>query len=119
MAETTTVWGLFHNATDTRKVSAGAVIFSEGDPGAEMYGIVDGEVELRGAGGLMERLGPREVFGEMALVDDSPRSATAVALTETTLATVDRRRFLFLVQETPMFALELMSVMADRLRRKS
>ena len=55
----------------------------------------------------------------MALVDDSSRSATAVALKETTLATVDRRRFLFLVQETPMFALELMSVMATRLRRKS
>jgi CRP-like cAMP-binding protein len=48
-----------------------------------------------------------------------PRSATAVAVSETTLATVDRHRFLFLVQETPMFALEVMSVMADRLRRRT
>ena len=54
----------------------------------------------------------------MALVDNSPRSATAVALEETTLAMIDRHRFLFLVQETPMFALEVMSVMADRLRQR-
>jgi CRP-like cAMP-binding protein len=118
MAEKSTVWGLFQNATDTRKVSQGTAIFTEGDPGAEMYGIVDGEVELRGTGGLLRRLGPREVFGEMALVDDAPRSATAVAVADTTLAVVDRRRFLFLVQETPMFALEVMSVMAERLRKK-
>ncbi|MGP8159873.1 MAG: cyclic nucleotide-binding domain-containing protein [Candidatus Dormibacteria bacterium] len=114
-----TVWGLFNNPTDTRKVSAGTVIFAEGDPGAEMFGVLDGEVELRGTGGLLRRLGPREVFGEMALVDDSPRSATAVAVSATTLAAVDRHRFLFLVQETPMFALEVMSVMADRLRQQT
>lgn len=119
MAEKSTVWGLFHNATDTRKVSAGSVIFSEGDLGAEMFGIVEGEVELRGTSGLIGRLGPQEVFGEMALVDDLPRSATAVATADTTLAVVDRRRFLFLVQETPMFALEVMSVMADRIRQRT
>jgi CRP-like cAMP-binding protein len=119
MAEKSTVWGLFHNATDTRKVSAGTVIFTEGDPGAEMFGVVDGEVELRGSGGLLRRLEAHEVFGEMALVDDSPRSATAVAVADTTLAVIDRRRFLFLVQETPMFALEVMSVMAERIRQRT
>jgi CRP-like cAMP-binding protein len=119
MAEKSTVWGLFHNATDTRKVSAGTVIFTEGDPAAEMFGVVEGEVELQGTGGLLRRLGPREVFGEMALVDDSPRSATAVAVSETTLAAIDRHRFLFLVQETPMFALEVMSVMAERIRQRT
>ncbi|MGA9114462.1 MAG: cyclic nucleotide-binding domain-containing protein [Candidatus Dormiibacterota bacterium] len=119
MAEKSTVWGLFQNATDTRKVSAGTAIFAEGDPGAELFGIVEGEVELRGTGGLLRRLGPREVFGEMALVDDAPRSATAVAVVDTTLAVVDRRRFLFLVQETPMFALEVMSVMAERIRQRT
>jgi CRP-like cAMP-binding protein len=119
MAEKSTVWGLFHNATDTRQVSAGTVIFTEGDPGAEMFGIVDGEVELRGTGGLLRRLGPREVFGEMALVDDAPRSTSAVAVADTTLAAIDRHRFLFLVQETPMFALEVMSVMAERIRQRT
>jgi CRP-like cAMP-binding protein len=114
-----TVWGLFINATDTRQVPAGTVIFAEGDPGAEMFGVVEGEVELRGAGGLLQHLGPHEVFGEMALVDDSPRSATAVAVSDSTLATVNRHRFLFLVQETPTFALDVMAVMAERLRQKS
>ena len=115
----TTVWGLFSNAKETRQVGAGTVIFAEGDTGIEMFGVVDGEVELRGAGGLLQRLGPKEVFGEMALVDDSPRSATAVAVTDSTLATIDRHRFLFLVQETPTFALDVMSVMADRLRNRA
>jgi CRP-like cAMP-binding protein len=118
MPEKSTVWGLFNNPNETRVVSAGTVVFSEGDPGTEMFGIVEGEVELRGSGGLKQRLGPHEVFGEMALVDDSPRSATAVAVTETTLATIDRHRFLFLIQETPMFALEVMAVIADRLRKR-
>jgi CRP-like cAMP-binding protein len=119
MPEKSTVWGLFSNPNETKTVGAGTVIFREGDPGAEMFGVVEGEVELRGSGGLVERLGPHEVFGEMALVDDSPRSATAVAVTETTLATINHHRFLFLIHETPMFALEVMGVMAERLRRRS
>jgi CRP/FNR family cyclic AMP-dependent transcriptional regulator len=117
MEKKATVAGLFRNAKETRKVDAGAVIFDEGDLGAEMFGIIDGEVELRGkGGGVLRRLGPQEVFGEMALIDDSPRSLTAVAVTDTTLAMIDRHRFLFLVQETPMFALNVMSVMAEHLR---
>jgi CRP/FNR family cyclic AMP-dependent transcriptional regulator len=116
MEQRTTVWGLFNNAKETRSVSAGTVIFSEGDPGAEMFGIVDGAVELRDSGKVLRQLGPRDVFGEMALVDNAPRSATAVATADTTLASIDRHRFLFLVQETPTFALDLMAVMADRLR---
>jgi CRP-like cAMP-binding protein len=53
----------------------------------------------------------------MSLIDDSPRSADAVAKTACVLAPVDERRFLFLVHETPMFALHVMSVMAERLRK--
>lgn len=113
-----TVVGLFRNAKETRKVDAGAVIFNEGDKGAEMFGIIDGEVELRAKNGVLGRLGPEDIFGELALIDDSPRSLTAVAVSDTTLATIDRHRFLFLVQETPMFALNVMSVMAARLRNR-
>jgi CRP-like cAMP-binding protein len=110
------VIGLFRNAQQTVTIPAGEVIFSEGEAGSEMYGIVDGEVELRTATRRIAILGADDVFGEMALVDASPRMATAVATTETTLAVIDKHRFLFLVHETPTFALQVMSAMADRFR---
>lgn len=119
MDKKATVTGLFRNAKETGKVDAGAVIFDEGDAGIEMFGIVDGEVELRAKGGVLGRLGPEGIFGEMALIDDSPRSLTAAAMTDTTLATIDCQRFLFLVQETPTFAIDVMTVMAERLRNRS
>ena len=108
--------GVFYNAKSFRDVPAGTVIFEEGASGAEMFGILDGEVEVRLPNGAVRRLGPDDTFGEMAIVDTSPRSATAVAVTDTKLAVIDRARFLFLVQETPMFALQVMTSMANRLR---
>jgi CRP-like cAMP-binding protein len=65
---------------------------------------------------VVHKLCADDVFGEMSVVDSSPRSATAVAVTDTKLAVIDRRMFLFLVHETPMFALQVMSTMAERLR---
>ena len=108
--------GVFLNAKSFKDVPAGSVIFEEGTSGAEMFGILEGEVELRLPNGMVRRLGPDDSFGEMAIVDGSPRSATAVAVTDTRLAVLDRHRFLFLVQETPMFALQVMSSIAERLR---
>jgi CRP-like cAMP-binding protein len=111
------VTGLFNNAQRTMDVSAGSVVFEEGDSGQEMYGVVDGEVELRLGDRTLRTLGPDEVFGEMALIDESTRSATAVASKDSILAVIDKHRFLFLVQETPMFALQVMSAMAERFRK--
>ena len=110
--------GLFRNARETRAIAVGATIFLQGETGAEMYGIVEGEVELRTDHGVIAKLTTDDVFGEMALVDSSPRMATAVATTNTVLAVIDRRQFLFLVHETPTFALQVMSAMADRLRAR-
>ena len=110
------VHGLFQNAQRTVTVPAGGVVFNEGDAGDEMFGIVSGDIELRAGGRVIASLGPDDVFGEMAVVDSSPRMATAVARSETELAVIDRHRFLFLVQETPMFALSVMSAMANRFR---
>jgi len=110
------VTGLFNNAQRTVSVPSGEVVFSEGDPGQEMYGVVEGEIELRAHGRAIRTLGADDIFGEMALVDRSPRSATAVASADSVLAVIDEHRFLFLVQETPMFALQVMSAMADRIR---
>ena len=64
--------GLFVNAKETRELAAGDVIFSEGDEGAEMYGIVEGAVELSAHGRVIAKLGPDDTFGEMALVDSRP-----------------------------------------------
>ena len=108
--------GVFYNAKSFKDVPAGTVIFEEGAGGAEMFGIVDGEVDMRLPNGSVHRLGADDTFGEMAIVDGSPRSATAVAVTDTKLAVIDRQRFLFLVQETPMFALQVMSSLGERLR---
>jgi CRP/FNR family cyclic AMP-dependent transcriptional regulator len=110
------VTGLFRSATDTKSVDAGTVIFEEGSTGDLMYGIVEGEVELRRGGAVVAKLTVDDVFGEMAVVDASPRMATAVATTDAVLAVIDHRRFLFHVHETPTFALQVMSTMAARLR---
>ena len=108
--------GLFLNAKTFQDVPAGTLIFEAGASGNVMFGIVEGEVEVRLPNGEVRRLGPDETFGEMSVVDSSPRSATVVAVTDTKLAVIDRRTFLFLVHETPMFALQVMSSIAQRLR---
>ena len=110
------VRGVFVNADDIRDVPAGAVIFEEGSSGDEMFGVIEGEVVVRMPGGAVRSLGPDDTFGEMAIIDSSPRSATAVAVTDTKLAVINRKTFLFLVHETPMFALQVMSSIAERLR---
>jgi CRP/FNR family transcriptional regulator, cyclic AMP receptor protein len=110
------IQGVFRAASDTRVVPAGTVICEEGAPGQEMFGVVEGKVELRLHGGRVITVGPDETFGEMALVDASGRSATATAVEDTTLAVIDKHRFLFLVGETPNFALQVMANLADKLR---
>mgnify|MGYP001062506583 CR=1 FL=1 len=95
---------------------AGTVIFEEGDPGDCLYVILDGEVDIRVRDHHVWRLKAGEIFGEMALVEARPRSALAVAHTRCRLVPVDERRFLFLVSETPYFALGLLRLLASRLR---
>ncbi len=110
------VLGVFKGAKETRDVPAGTVIFEEGSSGQEMFGVVSGQVELRMENGHSFTLGPDDTFGEMAIVDGSARSATAVAALDSTIAVIDRHRFLFLVGETPNFALQVMASLAERLR---
>jgi CRP/FNR family transcriptional regulator, cyclic AMP receptor protein len=99
-----------------RSFAAGEVIFRQGDPASEMYVVESGEVEIRLDGRLIDTLGSKTIFGEMALVDSAPRSATAKALTDVTLVPVSEKQFLFLVAQTPHFALNVMRVLAGRLR---
>jgi CRP/FNR family cyclic AMP-dependent transcriptional regulator len=107
---------LFLNAPDHRTVAAGEVIYAEGEVGSHMYGIVSGAVELHKGSVVVATLGPDDVFGERALIDQLPRNVTAVAVAETALADIDRKMFLFLVHESPTFALGIMGALASRLR---
>jgi len=95
---------------------AGAVIFETGDKGDAMYLVRTGEVEIERNGKVVEKLGPGGIFGEMALIDGSPRSATARAKTDCVVAPLNEKTFLFLVHETPYFAIAVMRTLADRVR---
>ncbi|HET9470659.1 MAG TPA: cyclic nucleotide-binding domain-containing protein [Usitatibacter sp.] len=108
---------LFSVEENPRICEAGETIFREYDMGAEMYVVLEGEVDLAIGPAAVETLGPGEPFGEMALIDQAPRTATATAKTACKLAVIPEKRFLFLVQTAPQFALQIMKVMADRLRK--
>jgi CRP/FNR family cyclic AMP-dependent transcriptional regulator len=107
---------LFANERDFISVGPGERIFEAGETGDAMYVVIEGEVTLSVRGTAVGTIGPGELFGEMALIDAGARSATATATAATKLARVDERRFAYLVQQTPFFALHVMRVLANRLR---
>lgn len=100
----------------TRTFKAGETIFHAGDPATELYVIQEGRVGIQAGNRLLDTLEGKTIFGEMALVDGAPRSATAVAMTDVTVVPVSEKQFLFLVSQTPFFALKVMRVLAGRLR---
>ena len=108
---------LFNNDTDYVSYPADQTVFREGDAGALMFAVIDGTVDIVIRGKVVETIEAGGVFGEMALIEERPRIATALVRTEAKLVTVDRKRFEFLVQQSPFFALQLMAIMAERLRR--
>ena len=108
---------LFRHAENFESFTAGDRVFSSGEPGTTMYAVRSGEVELQVAGTPVELVGAGGFFGEMALIEHDVRSATAVAKTDCELVPVDQKRFEFLVQQTPFFAMTVLRVMARRLRQ--
>lgn len=118
MAETADVdFGILAGAgAPTRSYKAGEVIFRQGDAAEELFIVKSGKVEVRLGNLLLDTLPELSIFGEMALIDRSPRSATVVAATDTTVVPVGEKQFLFLVSRTPHFALNVMRVLAQRLR---
>ena len=95
----------------------GEAIFREGDLGDTMFVVRNGIVDLQICGRTVETLRRGDFMGEMALVDQEPRSATALCTTDCEIVPIDRERFQYLVKETPYAALEVMQKMAERLRR--
>lgn len=104
------------NAKERRDLVPGEVLFTAGDSGDEMFGVVSGQIELRRGDEVLARVGPGETFGEMAIIDSAPRALTAVAVEASEIAVIDRRMFLFLVTETPTFAIQVMRSLASRIR---
>lgn len=107
---------LFKHSRDTTALEPGDVLFSEGETADSMYAVVEGSIVLTVNDNLVEEVGPGGIIGELALIDAAPRSATARAKTHARIAVVDKRTFSYLVHEHPTFALEVMTVMAERLR---
>ena len=104
---------------ETIALAPGQSVFMAGEQGREMYIVVEGEVDILDGTNLLETASTGSIVGELALIDDEPRSASAVARTDCKLVAVDRKRFQYMVQETPLFALSVMKVLADRLRKKN
>lgn len=111
-------FALFNNEPDIRSYAPGQVIFSEGQPDEDlMYAVLEGEIEIERQGRILEIIPAGGVFGEMALLDQQPRSASAVAKTNCRVAVINEQRFTRLVSQNPHFALDLMRLLANRVRR--
>jgi len=109
---------IFQTTPEPKRFSAGTIIFRAGDAENIMYGIVEGEIEISVNGKVLETIKQGDIFGEGALVhSDSKRASTAIAKTDCKLAVMERKNFLFAVQQTPMFAIEIMRSYSDRIRR--
>jgi len=118
MLEPTQTMQIFADQAEIQAFSAGQEIFKQGEVGQCLYGILDGEVEMQVNGKVVETLSTGDIFGEGALVHtDKTRYSTAIAKTNCKLAAMTERHFIFAVQETPMFALEVMRSYSDRFRR--
>lgn len=100
-----------------RRLTAGEVIFRAGDAGDTMILVMEGRVDIKVGERTVDTLGLHGIAGEMALIDQAPRSATAVAATAGEVAVIDRETFLELVREAPSFALYVMRILGNRIRR--
>ena len=100
-----------------RRFDAGERIFLEDDAADCMYLVRSGTVDVITFGTVLESVGPGGIFGEMALIDGGPRSAAALAAEATEVALIDKETFHALLREEPAFALEVMRVLAQRIRR--
>jgi CRP-like cAMP-binding protein len=94
----------------------GKTIVQEGQAGTRMYAVIEGHVALKIGNSVVEKLGPGGVFGELALVEQAPRMASATAVTDCELLPINRTAFLMLVKTNPDFAESLLGSLAERLR---
>ncbi|MEE9193300.1 MAG: cyclic nucleotide-binding domain-containing protein [Thermodesulfobacteriota bacterium] len=111
---------LFQESEDFTTYNAGNIIFNSGSVAIEMFVIKKGEVDILYNDRVLETLKEGDIFGEMSLIDDKPRSATAVAKVDCQIVPGDKERFSFLIQQSSFgsdFAIHVMKIMADRIRK--
>jgi len=107
---------LFKHETETVNFGVGDIILKCGELSDVMYVLIEGEAEIKLGDQVVYQAKPGTLLGELALIDHTPSSTDVVAKTACRLVSIDERRFLFLVQQTPNFALDVMKVIAERLR---
>ena len=108
--------GLISRVADVVKLDAGTEIVAEGSIGHEFYLILEGEAVVRKGRRKIATLGPGRYFGELALLDKGPRSATVAAETAVEALVIGQREFLGVLDEVPAVAHKLLVSMAARLR---
>jgi CRP-like cAMP-binding protein len=99
-----------------RKAAARETIILESSVANEMFFVRKGRVEIRVKDMPVEEVGPGGIFGEMALIDQSPRSASVVAIEDTEIVPISERLFIILVRDAPYFALDVMRLLVERIR---
>ncbi|MBU1690491.1 MAG: cyclic nucleotide-binding domain-containing protein [Gammaproteobacteria bacterium] len=107
---------LFRHETETVNFSSGETILKCGEMSDVMYVMLEGEAEVRLGEQVIYTAQTGTLLGELGLIDHIPGSADVIARTDCRLVAIDKRRFLFLIQQTPNFALDVMKVIAERLR---
>ena len=108
---------MFRQDPEFVRVRKGEILFREGEAGEKMYVLIEGEAEVTIAGLFFEKCTVGSFVGELAVIDGSPRSGTVTATKNCKFVAIDRERFHFLVEEAPRFAIDVMRVMAERLRK--
>ncbi len=108
---------LFRHESDLQNLATGQALFKEGDAGELMYVLISGTAEISVNNRIVETANAGAILGEMAMIDEGTRSATVVAKSECQLLPIAKKRFDFLIQQTPNFAVHMMKVIAMRLRK--
>lgn len=98
-------------------IPAGEKVFLQDDPGGTMYLVRSGLIDILMFGRTLETVGEYGIIGELSLIDEAPRSAAALAATNAEVAILDRPAFLRLIQAEPSFALYVLKVLSQRLRK--
>ena len=99
-----------------RHYAAGETIMVEGEPRSHMFYLHKGKAAVLAKGREVEQVEAGGIFGEMAMIDYGPRSASVVAKTDCEAVEIDEKLFLLLVRQTPFFAIDVMRTLVRRLR---